>query len=85
MNGGPIEVKPVLPGSTMIRVAAKGGSNTMADHLIGVSRDSTLGWATRFDERAPCQRPHADQWPAPTGVQRKHCARGRKRAVRPHA
>jgi len=46
---GAIEVRPIAPGVTPPRIAAKGETNAMADHLIGVARDHTLGWATRFD------------------------------------
>jgi hypothetical protein len=44
---GTIEVKPI--GSAPPTIAVKGETNAMADHLIGIARDHTLGWATRFD------------------------------------
>lgn len=48
-GGGPIEVRPIIPGQRPASVAIKGETNAMADYLIGIARDHTLGWATRFD------------------------------------
>jgi hypothetical protein len=48
-GAGPIEIKPIIPGSTPANIAIKGENNAMADYLIGIARDHTLGWATRFD------------------------------------
>jgi hypothetical protein len=46
---GAIEVKPIDPGTRPPRIAVKGETNAMADYLIGIARDHTLNWATRFD------------------------------------
>lgn len=48
-GGGPIEVRPITPGERPATIAIKGETNAMADYLIGIARDHTLGWATRFD------------------------------------
>ncbi|MDE1918146.1 MAG: hypothetical protein KGJ57_09110 [Sphingomonadales bacterium] len=48
-GNGTIEVGPVVPGTIPARIAAKGETDAMPDHLIGLSRDHTLNWATRFD------------------------------------
>lgn len=46
---GPIEIKPVSPGNAP-SIVVKGETNAMADHLIGIARDHTLSWATRFGD-----------------------------------
>lgn len=46
---GPIEVKPIEPGTRPARIDVKGETNRMPDYLIGLARDRTLSWATKFD------------------------------------
>ncbi|WP_068087898.1 hypothetical protein [Novosphingobium rosa] len=46
---GPVEVKPIAPGSRPVHVDVKGETNHMPDYLIGLAKDRTLSWATKFD------------------------------------
>jgi hypothetical protein len=46
---GPVEVKPIEPGTRPTRIDVKGETNRMPDYLIGLARDRTLSWATKFD------------------------------------
>jgi hypothetical protein len=62
----------------------KGETNRMPDYLIGLARDRTLSWATKFDPDGTRHLTiHLLLDGKRSGAQPHRCARSRKRAVTP--